>query len=334
VNQNARRLRATTSPRKSPPLVIWLFLGLLLLVIAALLITAQITWQRTREVQSLQEQLAQLHLERQTIQAQVAALQGTATVMEDRVAVLEANDPAQQLAALQSAVETANDSEELVALQASMAEIQATVDAFQSTLDELGGRLGALEPEAGDLPAEGRIVVERQRQSHNLSCESSAASMVAAYHGLPLSEAEVLNALPRNADPNLGFRGNVDGPTGGIEDYGVYAGPIMDVLNAQDLNARPVEGGLAGIQAAIARNNPVIAWVTYNCLPSTPTTTTIDGRQVILVPNQHVVVVTGYNAEGVWANDPWDGQEDFYSYADLERAMGYFGQMAIEVSRP
>ena len=111
-------------------------------------------------------------------------------------------------------------------------------------------------------------------------------------------------------------------------------GPILDILNAQGLQARPVAGGLEGIKAAIARGNPVIAWVTYNCLPSTPTTATIDGQTVTLVPNQHVVVVTGYNAEGVWANDPWDGQEDFYPYADFERAMSYFGDMAIEVAAP
>jgi len=36
----------------------------------------------------------------------------------------------------------------------------------------------------------------------------------------------------------------------------------------------------------------------------------------------------------VWANDPWDGQEDFYANADLERALGYFGDMAIEVGPP
>jgi len=60
----------------------------------------------------------------------------------------------------------------------------------------------------------------------------------------------------------------------------------------------------------------------------------IDGQNVTLVPNQHAVVVTGFNADGVWANDPWDGQEDFYRTSDFVRAMGYFGDMAIEVARP
>jgi uncharacterized protein YvpB len=182
------------------------------------------------------------------------------------------------------------------------------------------------------LPPEVRLSVARQQQSHSLSCESSAASMVAHYLGVPLSEAEVLAALPFDDNPYLGFRGNVDGPTGGIQDYGVYAGPILEILNSRGLQAWPVEAGTDGIKAAVARGHPVIAWVTYDCLTSTPVDVTIGGQQVSLVPNQHVVVVTGYNAEGVWANDPWDGQEDFYFYSDFERAMSYFDDMAIEVS--
>jgi uncharacterized protein YvpB len=156
--------------------------------------------------------------------------------------------------------------------------------------------------------------------------------MVAQYWGVPLAEAEVLAALPRHENPHLGFRGNVDGPTGGIQDYGVYAGPLQAVLLAQGLDVQPVEGGVEGILAALAQGNPVIAWVTYDCGVSTPSTEVIAGQEVILVPYQHVVVVTGYNARGVWANDPWDGQEDFYSFADFERALGYFGDMALEVT--
>ena len=33
-----------------------------------------------------------------------------------------------------------------------------------------------------------------------------------------------------NDNPHSAFGGNVDGPTGGIQDYGVYAGPILDGL--------------------------------------------------------------------------------------------------------
>jgi uncharacterized protein YvpB len=318
--------------------VVWLGVGVVVVATVACAVLALLAWQEARQIEALQAEVQTLQNERRQTEAHLSALQSTATVMENRIAALEANDPAQQLAILQAAVETTNDLEEIAALQASLLEIQAKVSTFQSTLDNVSSRLATLESTgqaSGEtLPAEVRLTVARQRQSHNLSCESSAASMVAQYQGVNLSEAEALAALPLNDNPHLGFRGNVDGPTGGIEDYGVYAGPVIEVLNAWGLQARPVEGGLSGIKAAIARDNPVIAWVTYNCLPSTPTMAVVDGEEVTLVPNQHVVVVIGYNAEGVWANDPWDGQEDFYANADFERAMGYFGYMAIEVAGP
>jgi uncharacterized protein YvpB len=279
-----------------------------------------------------------LRSERQATDSQLRALEGTAAEMESRLAALEASDPAQQLAALQAAVETANDPEQIADMQDSLVQLQARISQFQATLDDVGARLDAIDSTGSmsseTLPLEVDLPIAPQRQTHNLSCESSAASMAAQYLGVPLTEAEVLAALPLHDNPHLGFRGNVDGPTGGTTDYGVYAGPILTILNNQGLQARLVEDGLAGIKAAVARGNPVIAWVTYNCLPSTPIEVTIDGQAVTLVPNQHVVVVTGYNAEGVWANDPWDGQHDFYPTADLVRAMGYFGNMAIEIGKP
>jgi uncharacterized protein YvpB len=216
--------------------------------------------------------------------------------------------------------------------------MQVRVGGFQALLDDLTVRMKTLETTGAEaeqhLPPEVHLSVARQGQSHSLSCESSAASMAAQYHGVPLSEADVLAALPLNDNPHLGFRGNVDGPIGSTQDYGVYAGPIQDILNSQGLHAWPIEGGLEGIREAIVRSNPVIAWVTYDCQPGTPMTTTVDGQEVTLVPYQHVVLVTGYNTEGIWANDPWDGQEDFYRLADFERALSYFGNMAIEVAAP
>lgn len=324
--------------RRSPPVVIWFVLGIVAVATLACGAMSLVAWQEAEQIQVLQAEVGALQRERQATETRLAALQGTATMMESRLATLEANDPAQQLAALQAAVETASGGEELANLKTSLAEIQATVDAFQSSVDNLGTRIEALEPATNTggegLPSEIHLTVARQGQSHNLSCEASAASMVAQFHGVDVSEADVLAALPLNANPHLGFRGNVDGPLGGIEDYGVYAGPVSAILNGMGLRAWSVNGGIEGIKAAIARGNPVIAWVTYDCQVSTPVEVDVDGQTVTLVPNQHVVVVTGYNADGVWANDPWRGQEVFYTFTDFKRAMSYFGDMAIEIAAP
>lgn len=282
----------------------------------ALLALAWLSWQQGRQIEALAAQSAARQEAGATGAAQATALSGTVLALETRLAALET---AQAGAAAGEAEQTRR----IAALEAAWAAQQARLAASPPPT-----------PTATALPAERRLTVARLRQSHNLSCESAAAAMAAQYHGLALDEAQVLAALPRNDNPHLGFRGNVDGPTGGLEDYGVYAGPVLQVLRDHGLSARLVEGGLAGIKAAIARGNPVIAWVTYNCIVSTPVERTIGGQAVTLVPYQHAVVVIGYNEAGVWANDPWDGREDFYPNADFERALDYFGDMAIEVAAP
>jgi uncharacterized protein YvpB len=326
------------SRRRSAPAAIWLMMGLLAITALACAGFGFLTWQQSRQIQALQADLEATRKERQDVEAQLSALQGTMADLGNRLATLEGHDLDRQLASLQAATETASSPQEIAGLKASLTEIQTRLGRSQTVWDDLAARVQLLESETervtqAPLP-EIHLSVARQRQSHNLSCESSAASMAARYHGIPLSEAEVLAALPLSDNPYQGFRGNVDGPTGGIEDYGVYAGPILDILSNRGLQAWPVEGGLDGIKEALARGNPVIAWVTYDCLPGTPTSQRVGDQEVVLVPYQHVVVVTGYNDSGVWANDPWDGQEDFYATADFERAMGYFGDMAIEVASP
>lgn len=321
--------------RRSTPILVWLLLSVGVTILIAIGFLGLLTWHQSQQIVALRAELAKLE---QSSEQRFATMESTAQALQKRLAVLEMNDPVQQLAALQSAAELANTPQQIAELRASLAEFQVVMSGLQNGLTDVEARLQSLESTEGEpgpaLPTEQRLPIPRQHQGHNLSCESAAASMAANYLGVSLSEAEVLAALPLNANPHLGFRGNVDGPTGGIEDYGVYAGPIQDVLRSHGLRAELVDGGLSGIQEAIARGNPVIAWITYDCQPETPITQTIDSQQVTLVPYQHAVVITGYNNAGVWVNDPWDGLEDFYARADFERALGYLGDMAIEVSAP
>jgi uncharacterized protein YvpB/uncharacterized coiled-coil protein SlyX len=327
-----------TTRRRIPQFLPWAAAGIAAVAISSCLALTVWTWMQEDEVKSLRTSLEVQQQEHSTAEARIITLQSTARAQEQRLAVLEAGARSEGSATLDSSAESSDPLQEIEGLQATVAEIQLEVSDIQSMLTSVMNRMDNLAPTAEGLtltiPPTIHLSVARQQQSHNLSCESSAASMVAQYHGVQLSEEEVIASLPANSNPHLGFRGNVDGPTGGIVDYGVYAEPIMDILNARGLQARTVTDGIEGIRTALARGNPVIAWVTYNCEPSAPTTTAIDGQQVTLVPNQHVVVVTGFNAEGVWANDPWDGQEDFYHAGDFERAMSYFGNMAIEIARP
>lgn len=309
------------------------FFGFLVAAVVGGAVLAWFAWQGARQTQSFRDEIQAVQSERILLAGQVQVLLSRTTALQDRLAEMEANDLTRQIAELRAQLATLSNGLQLETVEESREDIQTRVDGLESSLDSLAARIAVIESDRV-LPPKARLMVLQQKQGHTLSCEASAASMVAEFNGVHLAEEDVLSALPRNHNPNLGFRGNVDGTPGGIQDYGVYAGPIAAILEAEGLQARWVAGGLPGFRAAIARGNPVIAWVTYNLQPGTPITKTVEGVSVLLVPYQHVVVVTGYNREGFWVNDPWDGREHFYLATDLERALGYFDNMALEVGRP
>lgn len=173
------------------------------------------------------------------------------------------------------------------------------------------------------------------QQGHSLSCESSSAAMAANYFGVGVNEETIVGALPRHDNPHLGFRGNIDGPYGGTEDYGVYAEPIRQILAQFGLEVEHLTGGIDEIKAQIRRGRVVIAWVTYNLQVQTPQqVTTSDGQIVTLIPYQHTVLVTGYNPNGLWINDPYSGTQTFAGEADFQRSFAYLGNMALVVGPP
>lgn len=173
------------------------------------------------------------------------------------------------------------------------------------------------------------------KQQRSLSCESSAAVMAANHFGVSVSEQDILSALPRHENPHQGFRGDVDGPYGGIDDYGVYAEPIRQVLAGLGLQVEHLSGGTDAIREQIRRGQLVIAWITYNMQVQFPQQVALsDGQVVTLVPYEHTVLVVGYNRNGLWINDPYSGIQTFYPEGDFARSFAYLGNMALVVGPP
>lgn len=130
------------------------------------------------------------------------------------------------------------------------------------------------------------------KQTHSLSCEATSASMVAAFFGVSLPEEEAITHLPRHENPNLGFRGDIDGPPGGLDDYGVYAGPIQTLLAEYGLRATDTEGALEGIRRALGAGHPVIAWITCHLWEQKPVQLELaSGARIRVVPYEHAVVI-------------------------------------------
>jgi uncharacterized protein YvpB/cell division protein FtsB len=320
--QSSATARPNEAWRRIPTVALIVLVASALL---AILLIASVLYsdRKNDEAAALRAEVETLEQEQQLVQQNIAAL-------TDKVESLEGAVSSQinmNVTALGTDIEALQREQTTI-----RSEIQDLVSEIESLKNVEPEETPSTEPETS-LPAEVQLDVPRYKQAHNLTCEASSASMVANFYRIPLSEEKISDALLRDENPTLGFRGRLDGVPGGLTDYGVYAEPIREVLAANGLEATYVEDGLDGIREALARGHPVIAWITYQLRVQQPVEITLStGEEVKMVNYEHAVVVTGYDEEGFWVNDPFDGWEYSYKSADLARSFGYLDNMALEVA--
>ncbi|HEX3723337.1 MAG TPA: LysM peptidoglycan-binding domain-containing protein [Nitrolancea sp.] len=172
-----------------------------------------------------------------------------------------------------------------------------------------------------------------QHQSLPLSCEAAAVSMATAYWGSQVSEWVFIENLPENENPHLGFRGDITGGFGGTDDYGVYAEPFVPILSNYGFTGDVfyADGDSKMLTDQIDQGRPVVTWVTNLASVETRSYDTVDGQTFALVPEEHAVVVYGYDANGVYVADPGDGSYRQFTWSDFMRSWGYFDGMSLAV---
>jgi uncharacterized protein YvpB len=141
-------------------------------------------------------------------------------------------------------------------------------------------------------------------QYYAISCESSSAADWATFFGVEIYESDIQFKLPISDNPEKGFVGNVNDPWGQTPpySYGVYAGPIADVLKEEyNLPARAEKNfTLEEIKAELAADQPVIAWVIGNMVGGYPAEyTDANGETTIVAAYEHTVILTGYGADHI-----------------------------------
>jgi uncharacterized protein YvpB len=168
------------------------------------------------------------------------------------------------------------------------------------------------------------------KQQHMLTCEASAASMGTK---AALTEAQIMARMPRSANPNLGFRGNLDGlPDPKLWNYGVYAGPVRKVLSSYGYTSVLLQNATnADVKTYIRKGWPVMLWLTYALKPAVPRLGMAGGRPFVLVPHEHAILALGYDANTVIANDPWLPKIVRYRWSDFDHSWALFGNMALAI---
>jgi uncharacterized protein YvpB len=171
-------------------------------------------------------------------------------------------------------------------------------------------------------------------QWYNLSCEYAAAAAVTLYWGNLVSQDDFIAEVPQHPNPHIGFRGNIHGPHGWIDDYGIYAEPLVPVLERRGYTAEVFYGGPDRLKAEIEAGYPVVAWITSERYTPRPEYwETYEGKTFKLVPGEHAIVVYGYDSDGVYSMDVSNGGFFHTEWASFLTRWNYFGGMML-VIRP
>jgi uncharacterized protein YvpB len=182
-------------------------------------------------------------------------------------------------------------------------------------------------------PARRAPSLEGRPQARSLSCESRSACDLLAFHGIHVSEDDFLAGLPRSDNPDLGFVGDPDGPTGGLppDPYGVHAGPVAQVLRRFGLDAREERGrDLAWLRGELDAGRPVLVWVVAG-LRASPRQAFVDsaGRPFHAVRGEHAVLALRSLPGRLVVLDPAHGEERTWDEAPFLASWNLFDRAAV-----
>ena len=109
------------------------------------------------------------------------------------------------------------------------------------------------------------LPVPNYAQTRNLSCEFAATHAATAAFGPGIGEQTFIDSVPVTLNPHKGYRGNIDGQWGNTDDYGVYASPLIPVLNAHGYVGESFYsmGDTDILVAHLDAGNPVVVWLGF-----------------------------------------------------------------------
>ena len=168
-------------------------------------------------------------------------------------------------------------------------------------------------------------------QWYSLSCEYAAAATVTLYWGNLVSQKDFIAEIPQNPNPHVGFRGDIDGAFGWIDDYGIYAEPLVPVLERRGYKATVFYGtDVERLEANIRAGNPAVVWLTVGKYEERlEYWEEYEGQKFKLVPYEHALVMYGYDDYGVYLMDVGNGGFYHTEWDSFLRRWGYFDGMTL-----
>lgn len=170
-------------------------------------------------------------------------------------------------------------------------------------------------------------------------CEITSLAMLLQYHGFDVTKNELndkVNKVPLTyenglkGDPNEGFAGDMENGPG----LGVYHGPVAELARSyagdrvKDLSGRDI----SELYKEMSNGNPVWVITTASFTPVNDIEQweTPNGK-VDVTFSVHSVVVTGYNDDSVFVNDPYGYKNRKVDRDQFEKSMNQLGNQMIVI---
>jgi len=201
-----------------------------------------------------------------------------------------------------------------------------------ATLDESTGEPIAVAGVSGGQgsrnPAHPRVPTHKQER--NLSCEYASAFIATSAFGTGIPEWVFTDSIPKAENPHYGYRGDIDGPWGGYDDYGIYPEPLVPILNDYGFVGEVFYGEYDPtlLKAHLDAGHPVIVWLAL--WGDTGIRYHDDGTYTVFA-GEHVMVAYSYDAAGVYLSDPAHGTYKFLSWDTFIDAWGTSDGMSLAV---
>lgn len=190
-------------------------------------------------------------------------------------------------------------------------------------------------------------------------CETCSATMMLNFYGYSIAETKFAdnyliqknltasNGILYGPDPNSAFIGSPYYSNG----FGVYSPAMAKFMNnyfadnGSKHTAKLLEGKSLDMLCAqyVSNGQPVMVWATINMLGSYKTSSWIvnyadenakypKGSTYTWIANEHCLVLTGYDSDYYYFNDPWTNSKTKYSRSLVNIRYAELGKQAIAVT--
>jgi uncharacterized protein YvpB len=133
-------------------------------------------------------------------------------------------------------------------------------------------------------------IFSQKKLGYPSGCEIVALDMMINYQ----SEADIkdlVSKMPRDIDPNKGYRGNPSSNDG----FTVFPSALMGLTEEYLGGAQDMSGcSMEDLKAKLNSERPIVVWINS------------------LGFNVHAVCLSGYDEKGFYYNDPWTGKKDSF----------------------